>query len=109
MTRACAAHAGGPRIAVLAAALGVAAVVVVALTRAQRLEPAEPPDLAVDASSECELLVCIRDILTSHWRDGDVMQVFSAYDALRVHAETIANGRGAYQGDAVPALRGLYD
>ena len=65
--------------------------------------------MEVDETRPCELLVCTRDILTSHWRDGDVLQVFNAYDALRVHAETIANGRGVYKGDAVHALRTLYD
>lgn len=89
--------------------LAVAGLALVTLTRAQSVAPADPPALAIDTSSGCELLVCTRDILSSHWRDGDVVQVFSAYDALRVNAETIANGRGAYKGDAVPALRTLYD
>ena len=103
-------------MSVAAAAIAVGLVLTAGLMsvgsgRAQTVDSITPeaPALTVDESLPSELLVCTRDIPSSHWRDGDVMQVFSAYDALRVHAETITNGRGAYKGDAVPALRTLYD
>lgn len=90
-----------------AAAVGIAAGISVDARSPQ--DSAGPPPFPMDPSQESELLVCTRDIPTSRWSDGDVVQAYSTNDALRVHAETIANGRGRYRGEAVPALRALYD
>ena len=89
--------------------LALAGLALVALTWVQSVEPGDRPAMAIDASSGCELLVCTRDIPVLGCQDGDVLQVRSAHDALRVHAAMIAKGRGVYQGDAVPALGTLYD
>ena len=90
-----------------AVAVGIAAGISVDARSPQ--DRADPPPFPVDPAQESELLVCTRDIPTSRWSDGDVVQAYSTRDALRVHAETIASGRGRYRGEAVPALRVLYD
>ena len=56
-----------------------------------------------------ELLLHVGDSPTSSWRDGDIMQAVRNYDALRVHAELIVRGRGAYQGTVLPSLRSAYE
>ncbi len=90
-----------------AAAVGVAAGIEAGAAPPPGVFPGAPP-FAVDDTTECELLICVRDIPTSRWRDGDVAQAFSTHDALRVHADTIVHGRGEYRGDALPELQALY-
>ncbi len=90
-----------------AAAVGIAAGIAVDARPPQGFS--DPPPFPVDETQESEVLVCTRDIPTSRWSDGDVVQAYSTHDALRVHAETLANGRSRYHGEALPALRVLYD
>lgn len=56
-----------------------------------------------------ELLVHIGDATTNPCQDGDVIVAMRTYDCLRVHAETISQGRGVNVGAAQSTLKLEYD
>ena len=56
-----------------------------------------------------ELLIHIGNAATNPCQDGDVIEAMRTYDCLRVHANTISQGRGIDVGAAQSTLKLEYD